>query len=369
MKLRIKLLILGLVVLLVFPCTAMAAEDTSGPAPAQVETVGSEEKEAKVYETQDGVLEITAPSDNDKWSVIQDDSHWFTMSDGTDIITADHYANGDNIAAPVFADDTYVKIYQTYYSTENEIFVITGKVTVADDMPYVKDSVNSFRVLKYDTKKKNDTPAPVYALQAIGTTMYCTAEDGVQVRTDCSTDSGVLGGVAFGEAVYVNGEMTKDGVSTGWYQIQYGNGVAYVWKDWFDVNQPAADPVRTGDAMTIYSADGSMTNVIYFYTDGSWRDDAGIIYVGDKSGVVNGSDGSVWYEAPPEPDPEPEPEPEPTPTGDVMTIYSADGSMTKEIYFYTDGTWRDDAGIAYSGSRSAEVDGSDGSVWYESPME
>ena len=60
MKLRIKLLILGLVVLLVFPCTAMAAEDTSGPAPAQTETVGSEEKEAKVYETQDGVLEIAA---------------------------------------------------------------------------------------------------------------------------------------------------------------------------------------------------------------------------------------------------------------------------------------------------------------------
>ena len=353
---------MGLAVLLVFPCTAMAAEDTSESVQPQAETVGDENNEAKVYETQDGVLEIAAPTDNDKWSVIQDDSHWFTMSDGTDIITADHYANGDNISAPVFADDTYVKIYQTYYSTENEVFVITGKVTVDDDMPYVKESVNSFKVLKYDTKKKNDTQDPVYALQGIGATMYCTAEDGVQVRTGCSTDSGVLGGIAFGEAVYVNGEMTKDGAGTGWYQIQYGNGVAYVWKDWFDVNQPAADPVRTGDVMTIYSADGSMTKDIYFYTDGTWRDDAGVIYSGGRSAEVDGSDGSVWYESPPEPE-------EPTPTGDVMTIYSADGSMTKDIYFYTDGTWRDDAGVIYSGGRSAEVDGSDGSVWYESPME
>ncbi len=36
---------------------------------------------------------------------------------------------------------------------------------------------------------------------------------------------------------------------------------------------------------------------------------------------------------------------------------------------YTDGVWRDDDGITYSGGMSAEVDGSDGSVWYESPME
>ena len=38
-------------------------------------------------------------------------------------------------------------------------------------------------------------------------------------------------------AVYVIGDVTRDGVDTGWYQIQYGNGVGYVWEDWFDVNQ------------------------------------------------------------------------------------------------------------------------------------
>ena len=48
---------------------------------------------------------------------------------------------------------------------------------------------------------------------------------------------------------------------------------------------------------------------------------------------------------------------------------SYDGSESKEIYMYTDGVWRDDDGITYSGGMSAEVDGSDGSVWYESPME
>ena len=55
--------------------------------------------------------------------------------------------------------------------------------------------------------------------------------------------------------------------------------------------------------------------------------------------------------------------------GYVMVIYSADGSMSKDIYFYTDGVWRDDAGITYSGGMSAEIDGSDGSVWYESAMD
>ena len=297
MKLRNKLLVLGLAVILAFPCTVMAAEDMSGSAPPPAEKVEVENKEAKVYETQDGVLKIAAPTDNDKWVVIQDDRHWFTLSDGTDVIAVDHYANGDSIPEPEFADDAFVEIYQTYYSTKNEIFVITGKVTVAGDMPFVKDAVNSFEVLKYDTKTKNGTQS-AYDLKAIGATMYCTAQDGVHVRADYSTDSAVIGEIAYGEAVNVNGEITKDGAGTGWYQIQYSNGVAYVWKDWFDVNQPAVDPVWTGDVMTIYSYDGSMTKDIYFYTDGVWRDDAGITYSGGMSAEIDGSDGSVWYESP-----------------------------------------------------------------------
>lgn len=359
MKIRNKLLVLSLAAVLAFPLTAMAAEDTSGSAQAPLEPVDIMQDGTKVFETEDGVLKMAAPTDNDKWSVIADDQNWFAMSDGTDTITVDHYANGDSLPAPAIADDTFVQIYEIYYSTNNEVFVVTGKVTVADDMPYVKDAVNSFEVLKYDTKKPAPTPQPVYDVKAIGATMYCTTTDGVHVRADHSIDSDVIGGISYGEAVYVIGDVTKDGVDTGWYQIQFGNGVGYVWEEWFDVNEPPAEPVRTGESMTIYSYDGSETREIYMYSDGIWRDDNGITYKGGMSAEVDASDGTVWYESPMEP----------TPTGDSMTIYSYDGSETREIYMYSDGIWRDDDGITYTGGMSAEIDGSDGSVWYESPME
>ena len=300
MKTGNKFLILCLAATLALPFTALAGEDTSGAAQAPAEPVAVIQDGPKIFETQDGVLEMAAPTDNDNWCVIQDDQNWFAMSDGTDTITVDHYSNGDTLPAPEIADDTFVQIYQVYYSTDNEVFIVTGKVTVEGDMPYVKDSVNSFKVLKYDTLTPTPAPEPqpVYDIKAIGATMYCTTPDGVHVRADHSMDAAVIGGISYREAVYVIGDVTKDGVDTGWYQIQFGNDVAYVWEDWFDVNQPPADPVRTGDTMTIYSYDGSMSKEIYFYTDGVWRDEDGITYSAGMSAEVDGSDGSVWYESP-----------------------------------------------------------------------
>ena len=357
MKLRNKLLILGLAATLAFPFTAMA-EDASSAAP------DASQNSAKTIVTQDGVLKITSPLDNDSWSVIQDDKNWFAMSDGTDIITANHYANGEAIPAAEIADSNFVQIYQVHYSTNNEIFVVTGKVTVAGDMPYVRNSVDSFEVLQYDTKTAVAPAAPApepqstYDIAAIGATMYCTTPDGVHVRADHSIDSAVIGEIGYQQSVYVNGSVTKDGADTGWYQIQYGNGIGYVWAEWFDTNQPPADPVPTGDTMIVYSYDGSDSRQIYMYTDGIWRDDSGNTYSGDMSAEVQCSDGTVWYQSPMGP----------SQTGDSMTIYSYDGSETREIYMYTDGVWRDDNGNTYSGGMSAEVQCSDGTVWYESPM-
>ena len=307
MKLKNILLLFSMTAIFAFPVTAIAG-DAPVPAPAQdtapveqvADTAASSEDNAKIFETQDGVLSIEAPRDNDKWAVIQDDQKWFAMSDGTDTITVDHYANGDDIPAVALARDPFVQVDQVYFSTENEVFVVTGEVTVAEDMPYVRDAVNSFQVLKYDTKQAvQPQPEEDYSIRKINSDMYCITSDGVNVRASYSTSSDVIGGVSYKDKVFVIGEVTKDGENIGWLKIQYGNGEGYVYDQWFDDNEPA-DPERTGDEMTLFREDGGSTILLYEYTDGQWRDDTGMIYypIGEHTWQSENIGQYFWYDDP-----------------------------------------------------------------------
>ena len=319
-----KLLVLLMAAIMALTLTAVAGEDPAFLSGGDVQ----------VFETPDGVLSIEAPSDDDKWTVIQDDKKLLAISDGTDTITVEHYANGEELPAVALAKDDFVQIYQVYFSTKNEVFIVTGEVTVAEDMPYVRKAVNSFEVLKYDTKQaKQDNPdaqpEPVYDIRKIESDMYCNTTDGVNVRASYSTDSERIGSVSYGEKVYVIGEVTKDGENTGWLKISYGNGEGYVYKTWFDDSKPeettpsgedetttsgedettssgedettpAVDPQRTGEEMTLYREDGQGTKEIYYYNDNKWRDDNGQVFyqIDDHKWDVEGHGQYFWYDDP-----------------------------------------------------------------------
>ena len=358
MKFTNRLLVLLLAFIMAFSVTVMAAEPAD-PAQTPAEPAAISDDSVKVFETQDGVLSIVAPKDNDRWAVVQDDQRWFVMSDGTDSITVDHYSNGDTLPAAALAKDPIVQVYQVHYSTENEVFVVTGSVKIVEDMPYIRDSVNSFQVLKYDTKTA-DQPQPeaTIGIREIESDMYCNTPDGVNVRESYSTASNIIGEIAYKEKVFVIGEVTKNGGDTGWLKIKYGSGEGYVYDEWFDINPPS-DPERTGNEKTIYSYDGAQTRTIYFYTDGIWRDDNGNTYQGGMSAEVSCSDGTVWYESPMEP----------YRTGGELTLYREDGESTKEIYYYSDNQWRDDNDIVYYSiaEHMWQSEGIGQYFWYDDP--
>jgi len=360
-----KLLVLFLTMILVLPVTVMAG-DVSGTVKAPGEPAAVSDGSVKIFETPDGVLSIEVPADNDKWTVMQDDQKWFAMSDGKDTITVEHYSNGEALPPVTLANDKFVQVYQVYFSTENEVFIVTGEVTSAEDMSYVRNAVNSFKVLKYDTKKKAAVTPPEanYGIREIESDMYCNTPDGVNVRASWSTDSNTIGGISYKEKVYVIGEVTKDGADTRWLKIKYGDREGYVYDAWFDTDKPA-DPERSGEEKTVYSSDGTLSRTIYFYNDGVWRDDAGNTYSGGMSAEAKCSDGTVWYE-------ESAAEPyvdEPYRVDGEITLYREDNGSTKEIYYYSDNQWRDEYGrIFYAiAEHTWDVEGHGQYFWYDDP--
>ena len=374
MKITNKLLVLILAVILTIPMTVMA-EDAAVSAQTPAEPAAAADSGVKTFETQDGVLSIKVPTDNDKWSVIPDDQRWFVMSDGTDSIYVDHYLNGDTLPAPVVAKMPFVQVYQVYFSTANEVFVVTGEVTVEEDMPYVRDAVNSFQVLKYDTKQPaqpqpQPQPEANYGIRDINSDMYCITTDGVNVRESYSTSSQIIGGVSYQDEVFVIGEVTKDGADTGWLKIQFGNGEGYVYDEWFDYNKPS-DPERTGGELTLYREDGGATIEIYEYSDNQWRDDTYRIFYGIAEHTWQSEDIGQYFWVDDiryihEPDIVDD---EPYRTGDEITLYRADGASTKQIYYYSDGQWRDDNYVIWFsvGNSEWDMEGSGQYVWYDDP--
>ena len=115
------------------------------------EETKTETETPTVFTTEDGVLSIRVPADDDNWKVIDDPNSWFAITDGLDLIAVDHIANGDSLPAVETANDKYAEIFQVFYSTRNEVFVVTGRIADSSDVQRVREAVSSFRVLKYDT--------------------------------------------------------------------------------------------------------------------------------------------------------------------------------------------------------------------------
>ena len=74
------------------------------------------ETETKTYTTSDGVLSIELS--NDTWKQVEDPTKWVVLSDGDDVITIEHYSNGEKLPEMTVADDHYVNVYQAVVSTK-----------------------------------------------------------------------------------------------------------------------------------------------------------------------------------------------------------------------------------------------------------
>ena len=252
---------------------------------------------ANVFTSEDGILSITLP--NESWIEIQDPGKWIALSDGANLITLEHYSNGEKLPDITVADQHFVNTLMAAYSTQNEVFLATGFVTDPSVMNEINDSLLSIKVLKYDTKlavNNNAAIASEFSVAPRDMIMYVSAGGGtLNVRSACSVDSYLLGELANGTAVHVTGVVQRSGADYGWYQIDFNNGTGYVASDYLVSNPPAQAPApsntqnNTDPAANVPSDDENETYLVY--SQGSGRP----VNITGSGGVFYDGFGGVYY--------------------------------------------------------------------------
>ena len=187
---------------------------------------------AETFTSSDGVLSIELPNEN--WKEMTDPQKWIVLSDGANTITIDHYSNGERLPEIKVADEHYVNVFEVSFSTQNEVFIITGSVVDAAKISEVQQAIISTQILKLDTKTKisaeqKTSPSDITVVAA-DKTMYVIS-DGLNVRSGCSTGDQIIGAYSYGATVKVTGIVQKDGKDFGWYQINYNNISGWVPAD------------------------------------------------------------------------------------------------------------------------------------------
>ena len=187
-------------------------------------------------------MSIQIPRDEDNWTVIDDPNTWFVIGDGKDLIKVDHVANGEQLPKVETANEKFAEVYQMFYSTPNEVFVITGSIADKEEAAAIREAVCSFKVLQYDTIKKAEQPTSAYAVRELNEIRYCTEKDGVNVRSGYTTDDPLLGGFHYGDQVNVTGAVTRDGVDNGWIRVNYNGQTGYTVGQYYSTTKPEAQP-------------------------------------------------------------------------------------------------------------------------------
>ena len=335
---------------------------------------------AETFTASNGVLSIELPNEN--WKEMPDPTKWIVLSDGANVITVEHYANGDALPAMSVADNHYVNVYQAVFSTQNEVFIITGSLVDSAKVGEVCNAILSAKVLQYDTKqavkKQQAANANEFTIVPMDAVMY-VATDGLNVRLGCSTTSEIIGGLGFGASVHVTGKVQRNGQDFGWYQVNYEGTQGYISAGFLTDKAPgektdaantetgsnaapapsdssSASLQFTGDAKTIYLSDGTPVTV-YEATDGYWYDSNGTQYNYILDGVFSTSDGNTYTLNRPVDREYFEP------YGDVLTVYYANGNAT-ELTYYTDGYFYSPEWVRFTTDGDGIYYGANGSVLY-----
>ena len=260
---------------------------------------------AETITTGDGVLSIETPDET--WVQTTDPNYWFVVSDGKNTITVDHLSNGEKLPAVDVAGSGYEAVYQAFVSTNNEVFVVKGLAASKEKLAAMMETIGTIKVLKYDTKtaiqKETKAAASQFGLRAIGATYYVTTDE-LNVRNGCSTDEASVGVLKYGEAVTVNGAVTKDGADYGWYQIQFNGASAYVSAAFLSETAPAqktteaaasntsTSKAAAGDGFDVFREDGSYVGFLVPYSDGKFYIDGEIPFDNNGDGSFFGGAGA-----------------------------------------------------------------------------
>ena len=333
---------------------------------------------AGTYTSPNGVLSIELPNDN--WKEMMDPAKWVVLSDGANLITIEHYANGEKLPDMTVADSHYVNVYQAVFSTQNEVFIITGSLVDVGKIPEVCTAIMSTKVLQYDTKvavkPQAETQASTeFTIADKNETWYVNC-DGLNVRASYDTSSKLLGGVGQGEALHVTGSVQQNGKDFGWFRIDYNGGSGFVNAAFLSSSKPAGNSTSsssgtdttkksttgvayTGNAKTVYDTSGNAIT-IYEATNGNWYDNTGREYgwisdyefgrtsdsaVFSVNKPVSSSDSGIYA------------------TGNTTTVYWMNGNSTT-LSEYSDGSWYSPEWVKYWSTGGGTYAGADGSVLY-----
>ena len=237
----------------------------------------------------ENIISIELPDDT--WYEVQDPTRWLVFSDGVDMITIDHYANGEKLPEIVVANPTYVNTLTAAFSTQNEVFIASGFIRNHENMPKINQALYSIKVLKYDTKTSvyanapAATPAPTKTPTPTPTPEPETPNETLLVYSQGSgrpvniTGSNGIYYDGFGNTYYAIG-----GAPASNFVDDYG---AY-YSTTMPVNAPETEVVGlvsdgSGRPVSIVEGeDGSFTdeegNAYYENEDGSWSDDYDATY-------------------------------------------------------------------------------------------
>ena len=226
-------------------CSVAIAEETQQILTTPAAAEASAEETTQTLTTKDGVLSVEIAKGEAEWTVKEDPNYLLAASDGKNMITVSHLANGTELPKAATADDKYEEVYQMFYSTANEVFIITGYVADKDDAETVREAVCSFKVLQYDTLKKEEGKTQDlgdgYVLKELNETFYCTEEAGVNVRSGYSTDAPRIGSYNYGDEVKVTGEVTKEGAEFAWLRVDYNGQTGYTAAPNYSKTNPNAN--------------------------------------------------------------------------------------------------------------------------------
>ena len=324
---------------------------------------------AETFTSADGVLSIDLPSE--EWKEMTDPSKWIALSDGSNMITIEHYSNGEKLPDMSVANENYVNVYQAVFSTQNEVFIITGSVVDAAKIPEIANAIISAKVLKFDTKMKiapaaEQTTSSDFSVEAADKTMYVTSQ-GLNVRAGYSTDDQMIGAFANGAAVHVTGVVKKNGEDYGWYRIEYNGGAGYVASAYLSDSAPAKKEEAqkdqsgltfTGAATTVYSSYGNAVT-IYKATDGNWYDVNGKKFTWLTDSMLSNENGESYTVNQPVSH-----DGGVTPI-ETITVYWLNGN-SEELTLYSDGSYYSSGWVRYYDAGGGAYAGADGTTLYSS---
>lgn len=296
------------------------------------------------------------------WKMVEDPDGRFVYTDGANAVSIRHVANGESMPKTQIASEKYPEVYQVYYSTLNEVFIVTGYVRYTDANTTVRETIESVKLLREDSKQAVQ-PEPTHEFEvrdASGTMYISPAEASVYSQYNSSSDVVVV--LRKDDQVQVTGVVYCDGKEYGWSRVVYDGREGYIQTSMLTGTAPApVDPrgERTGAEIVIYPEKTAVGITIFEYTNGLWYDDAGASYVTGQ-GLEQGY---IWYD-----------EYQSRYfvfaytdglriTGRLIEATTAGGD-TITLSEYNDGAWRDYRYVSYAYTGESTWIGEDGTTAY-----